>query len=184
MILSTTTLKDLYTVETEIYKDGRGEFNRIFDKKDFIESIPDLPEFIQINRSFNSRKGTIRGLHYQIPPSAEHKLVTCVEGSIFDVAVDLRKGSETFLKWFGIILSRSNCKSLFIPRGFAHGFQTLEDNSTIIYHHTGEYDKANERGINYLDKKINVVWPETITEISPKDHDYPIISSNYEGLII
>ena len=135
-------------------------------------------EFVQFNHSFNTLKGTIRGLHFQSPPFAETKLIRCVQGSVYDIAVDLRENSSTYLQFFGTELSAENLNCILIPEGFAHGFQTLEDNTSLIYHHTNYYKPNTERGIRFNDPVLNIQWPLQPVNISRKDLLYPLINTN------
>ena len=138
-------IEGLYTIRLNKLEDERGWFARTFCKNEF-RQIGFEKEFVQFNHSFNKNKGTIRGMHFQNRPYAETKLIRCIQGSVYDVAIDLRKGSPTFLQYFGTELSAENMSSILIPEGFAHGFQTLKDNSALVYHHTQYYapnaDKA------------------------------------------
>ena len=174
-------LEKAYIVELQPFVDGRGQFGRIFCKKDFKE-IKHKKEFVQINHSITLKKGTIRGFHYQVKPSNEIKIVRCLEGKIFDVIVDLRKNSSTFLKWYGIELSKDNMKMIYIPEGFAHGFQTLIDNCELLYLHSAYYSAEDERGLRYNDPKLSIKWPIKKSSISEKDNKYPLISEYFGGL--
>ena len=137
-----------------------------------------------MNQSLTKRKGSIRGMHFQYPPKAEIKIVKCVIGKIFDIAIDLRKDSPTFLKWHGETLSADNMKLMYIPEGFAHGFQTLEDNSEIIYLHSEFYNPEYESGIRYDDPKVNIKWPLKITEISIRDQNHELLNESFNGVSI
>ena len=161
--------------------DQRGIFTRIFCKRDFA-AIGHSKEFVQVNHSLNLTQGTVRGLHFQYPPKAEIKLIRCIAGSVFDVIVDLRKGSPTFLKWFGTVISEKNFKMIYVPEGFAHGFQTLEDNSELLYFHTEFYSPESEGGFNPLDETIGVKWPREITLTSEREKTLPFINTNFKGL--
>jgi dTDP-4-dehydrorhamnose 3,5-epimerase len=178
-----TPLKGLYIIQIETLKDNRGLFARTFCKEQFSE-IGFEKEFVQFNHSANTLKGTIRGMHYQKPPFSEAKLIRCVQGSVYDVALDLRKDSPTFLQYFGAELSAQNFKSILIPEGFAHGFQTLKDNSALIYHHTNYYSPNTEGGIRFNDPAINVHWPLPPANISPKDLSYPLVNPKFEAIIL
>src|SRR5437868_15434469 len=129
-----TSLKGSYVINVLANKDERGWFVRTFCKKEFMK-IGHIGEWVQINHSFTVQEGTVRGMHFQHPPYTETKLVRCIAGNIFDVIIDLRKNSDTFLKWFGVELSDENKKMMYVPPGFAHGFQTLSDNCQLLYHH-------------------------------------------------
>jgi dTDP-4-dehydrorhamnose 3,5-epimerase len=176
MIFQETPLKDLYIIELCSQKDERGYFARSFCKSEFM-SIGFDKEFVQFNHSYNRIKGTIRGLHFQTPPFEETKLIRCVQGSVYDVAVDLRADSPTYLQFFGIELSDKNLISILIPEGFAHGFQTLEDHTSLIYHHTSFYTPNSESGIRYNDPSLNINWPLPAENISVKDLSYSTIKS-------
>ena len=176
-----TPLKGAYIIELEPHRDTRGTFVRLYSKDEF-SGINQSKEIVQINYSITNQKGTVRGMHYQIPPSAETKLIGCVNGKVFDVIVDIRKESSTFLKWFAIELSKQGMTMIYIPEGFAHGFQTLENNSELIYHHTAYYRPENERTLKYDDKRINIAWPIHITEISDKDLQAKALDRDFTGI--
>ena len=176
-----TPLKGLYLIQLKILKDDRGFFARTFCKEQF-STIGFDKEFVQFNHSFNTLKGTIRGMHYQKPPFAETKLIRCVQGSVYDVAVDLRKDSPTYLQSFGAELSAENMTCILIPEGFAHGFQTLEDNTALIYHHTSYYTPNTEGGVRFDDTALNIHWQLPPVNISPKDLLYPLINQNFKAI--
>jgi dTDP-4-dehydrorhamnose 3,5-epimerase len=178
-----TDIEGLFTIKCKKLVDERGIFTRTFCKNEF-KQIGFEKEFVQFNQSFNRFKGTIRGLHFQNAPYTETKLIRCVAGSVFDVAVDLRKSSPTFLKYFGTILSAENMDGILIPNGFAHGFQTLEDNTSLIYHHTEYYQPNAEAGIRFDDPAIGVLWKLPATNISPKDRSYNLLNQNFEAIIL
>lgn len=169
-----TGFKDLYLVEIQPLHDDRGFFSRTYCKNEF-NQINFSGEFVQINLSSNTKKGTLRGMHYQLPPHEERKLIRCNAGKVFDVVVDMRRGSNTYLKWYSCELSKENMKMILIPSGFAHGFITLEDNTELIYHHTEFYNPSSEGGLRYNDKLLNIDWPLEITSISEKDRNYPLL---------
>ena len=176
-----TNLKGAFVVEPSPLKDERGMFTRIFCKKEFA-AIDHVKEFVQVNHSVNAKRGTIRGLHFQRNPHAEIKLIQCLAGSVFDVMVDLRINSPTYLKWFGTTISKENKKMMYIPEGFAHGFQTLEDNSELLYHHTGYYTPSSEGGVNPMDRSIGIVWPLESSICSDKDKNLPFINEKFTGI--
>ena len=176
-----TILRDCYVVEFNKFSDDRGWFSRTYCKNEF-SSIGFDKNWVQHNHSFTTHKGTIRGMHFQIPPFAETKLVRCISGKVYDVVVDLRRSSETYLKWFGTELSSSNNKMIFIPEGFAHGFQTLEENSELLYCHSEFYNPAHESGIYYKDSKIGINWPLAVTQLSERDSNHSIINDTFKGL--
>lgn len=142
----------------DIFSDSRGLFFESWNKKKYEEKIPDKVEFLQDNQS-ESYLGVLRGLHYQVEPKSQGKLVRCIKGRIFDVAVDIRRSSRTFSKWVGIELTQKNKKQLWIPRGFAHGFITLTDSAEVLYKASGFWDKNCERTIQWDDEDIDIDWP-------------------------
>ena len=176
-----TEFKDLYIVYPNIHEDIRGTFSRLFCEEE-LNDIMDGSHIKQINYSNTKKKGSIRGLHYQYPPNIETKIVQCIKGKILDIIVDLRKDSNTFLKTFTIELSEHNHKMLIIPKGFAHGFQTLEDNCTLLYFHTELYSPNNEGAINIKDPAINLKLPLNITDISNRDIQHPCITKDFKGI--
>lgn len=175
-----TPLRGAYMVETRPFVDDRGLFARTFCKNEF-KQIGHSKEFVQFNHSVTALKGTIRGMHFQTPPYSEIKLIRCIRGKVYDVIVDIREGSPTFLKYFGTELSEENMLSLYIPEGFAHGFQTLEDNSQLVYHHTSYYEPGHEGGIRYSDPLIGIKWPLDVNRISEKDNHYALLN-NFNGI--
>jgi dTDP-4-dehydrorhamnose 3,5-epimerase len=178
-----TKLSGSYIVDIVAVSDERGWFARAFDKNEFAQ-IGFMGEWVQMNHSFTNKKGTVRGMHYQIPPFAEIKLVRCIAGAVFDVIIDVRKNSDTFLHWFGTELSAANKKMLYIPEGFAHGYQTLTDNCELIYHHSQFYTPGFEAGIKYNDKMIKIEWPAEVTNTSKRDDEHPHLADNFEGIKI
>jgi dTDP-4-dehydrorhamnose 3,5-epimerase len=171
MKIAQTKITDVAVIHSEPFKDERGFFNRIFCQKE-LEIIKPGIVIAQINHSMTKAKGTIRGIHFQNPPHAEMKIVRCVKGSIFDVAVDLRKDSPTFLQWHGEVLSAENMKALVIPEGCAHGFQSLEDDIEMVYISTSPFCREAEGGIRFDDQKIGIQWPLPVTIISEKDKNW------------
>ena len=178
-----TSLKGAFIVELEPFRDERGFFARTFCKHEFA-AVGHTKEFVQFNHSMTFKKGTLRGMHYQVPPNTEIKLIRCISGEVYDVIIDLRKGSPTFLQYFGVILSAENQKMIYVPGGFAHGFQTLDDNSQMIYHHTAYYTPSDERGLNYNDPALNINWPLDPTNMSEKDQNYTFINNTFKGIEI
>jgi dTDP-4-dehydrorhamnose 3,5-epimerase len=173
-----TELNSLFIIEQTPVNDDRGLFSRIFCKNEFKE-IKLSKDIVQINQSLTKKIGAIRGLHFQYPPKAETKIIKCIRGSVFDVAVDIRKDSPTFLKWHGEILSEESMKIFLIPEGFAHGFQVLKKNSELLYLHTEFYNPGFEGGLNYKDPILNINWPIDVTEVSKKDGDFPLIENTF-----
>lgn len=183
LISKATEINGLTLISRKQATDKRGYFNRLFCLDTLVSDFG-TRNIIQINHSFTEIKGTVRGLHYQKPPSAELKIITCLRGEIFDVAVDLRKNSPTFLRWHGEFLTEKNKSSLIIPEGFAHGFQTLTDNCELIYFHTKAYDKAAEAGINALEPRLKIKWPMAITDRSERDAKQPFLGEQFAGIVL
>jgi dTDP-4-dehydrorhamnose 3,5-epimerase len=178
-----TSINGLYTVQVKKLEDERGLFARTFCKKEF-KQIGFDKEFVQFNHSFNRYKGTVRGMHFQQAPYTETKLIRCIQGAVYDVAVDLRKDSPTFLQHFGIELTEENMLSVLIPEGFAHGFQTLQHNSALIYYHTQFYTPNADAGIRFDDSALNIDWPLAAVMVSDKDRSYKMIDNNFKGITI
>jgi dTDP-4-dehydrorhamnose 3,5-epimerase len=181
MIFTETALKGSFIISLEPYSDERGWFARTFCKKEF-EKIGHQKEWVQMNHSFTIHQGTIRGMHFQLPPFTEIKMVRCIAGSVLDVIVDIRKDSATFLQWFSVELSAANKLMIYIPEGFAHGFQTLENNSELIYHHTEFYQPGVEGGLLYNDPQLNIQWPLPVQNISERDINHPLLDNNFKGI--
>ena len=178
-----TPLDGLLVVQRKPVEDSRGFFARFFCADTFHFLGFDKP-VSQINYTRTSRKGAIRGLHFQYPPHAEIKIVSCLAGEVFDVAVDIRKGSPTFLQWHGEALSAENQQSLLIPEGFAHGFQTLRENCEMIYLHSAPFQPDAEGALHVTDPAIGVTWPLEIAELSERDQRHPYISSEFKGIVL
>ncbi|CAN2039938.1 dTDP-4-dehydrorhamnose 3,5-epimerase [Candidatus Magnetomoraceae bacterium gMMP-15] len=176
-----TKLKGAFIIEIDPFLDHRGMFARIFCKKE-LKAVGLDKNIVQINHSSSRQKGTIRGLHYQKPPKAEIKIVKCIKGAVYDVLVDIRKNSPTFLKWYGIEISRKNMKLIYIPEGFAHGFQVIEENSELLYFHTEFYCPEYEGAINYNDPMVCINWPLEITEVSERDRNHLFLTDTFQGV--
>ncbi len=161
--------------------DSRGYLERLYCA-DELKLVLGARQIAQINRTLTVRKGTVRGLHFQYPPHAETKIVTCLTGAVFDVAVDLRAGSPTYLHWHGELLSADSGAALVIPEGCAHGFQTLGPDCEMLYLHTTSYAPAAEGGLNAEDPAIGIHWPEPITELSERDRALPNVANGFKGL--
>jgi len=172
MKFTKTNISDLYIIEIEKKEDSRGYFARTFCKKEFASQ--DLQtDFVQSNIAHSDSKGTLRGMHYQKSPHSETKIVRCTRGSLYDIAIDLRPGSPTFKKWFGTELSDSGNKMLYIPKGFAHGYLTLQDKTEIQYMVSECYTPSSEKGVRYNDPAFNIKWPIEPKIISKKDKNWP-----------
>ena len=173
MRLVETKLKGVYVVELELFEDERGFFARTFCQKEF-KTYGLNPNLAQISIAYNKKKGTIRGMHYQLPPHEEAKLVRVSRGAIYDVVLDLRKDSKTFKEWISIELTGKNNKMIYVPPGCAHGYQTLEDNTEVIYHISEFHVPELYRGVRWDDPTIKIKWPEVEKRIiSEKDRNYP-----------
>ncbi|WP_446924445.1 dTDP-4-dehydrorhamnose 3,5-epimerase [Klebsiella pneumoniae] len=163
-----TAIPDVLICEPRVFGDARGFFFESFSSKVFDEAVGRKVEFVQDNHS-QSQKGVLRGLHYQLAPHAQGKLVRCVEGEVFDVAVDVRRSSPTFGQWVGVVLSAENKRQLWIPEGFAHGFMALSETVQFVYKATNYYAPQSERSILWNDPTINIQWPEQEVLVSDKD---------------
>ena len=181
MTFSPTPLKGSYIINLTPFSDERGWFARTYCENEFRE-IGHAEKWVQMNHSCTTKKGTVRGMHYQLPPFREIKMVRCIRGKVFDVIIDIRKDSATFLQWFGVELSPEAMNMLYIPVGFAHGFQTLSDNSEMIYHHSEFYTPGAEGGIKYNDPAINIKWPLEVTSISERDLNHPGLTEKFKGI--
>ncbi|MCF6147978.1 MAG: dTDP-4-dehydrorhamnose 3,5-epimerase [Candidatus Kuenenia sp.] len=171
MIFTETKLKGAFIIEPERLEDERGFFARTWCKREFKKQGLN-PELVQCNISFNKKKGTLRGMHYQEAPHEEAKLVRCTMGAIYDVIIDIRPDSQTYKKWFSVELTVENRKMLYIPEGFAHGFLTLEDNTEVFYQMSEFYAPEHAKGIKWNDPAFNIHWPIEISIISDKDKSY------------
>ena len=183
MVFTKTNLDGVVIVEPKVFGDSRGWFMETYSQSKFNEAGINL-NFIQDNHSFSATKGTLRGLHYQLNPKAQTKLVRCTKGAIFDVAVDIRKGSPTFGEWFGIELSAENKKQLLVPKGYAHAFMTLTDDVEVQYKVDELYSPEHDRGIIWNDPAIGIEWPIDIKPVlSQKDEVAPLLNdadNNFE----
>ena len=179
--LTKTPLDGLVLVERLRVQDQRGFFSRFFCAQELARAGFDRP-VAQINHTLTRRCGAVRGLHFQHPPHAEDKLVSCLRGRVFDVGVDLRRDSTTFLKWHGEILSADNGRSLLIPRGFAHGFQALEDDCELLYLHSSAYVAEAEGALNARDPKLEIHWPLAFTDISERDAQHALLTHEFTGV--
>ncbi len=180
--IQATRLPGLEVIVRKPLGDGRGYLERMF----CVDELRDVfggRRIVQINHTLTQHKGTVRGMHFQHAPHAEMKFVSCLRGSVFDVAVDLRKGSPTFLQWHAELLRADNHKTLAIPEGFAHGFQTLTDDCEMLYLHTAAYAPGAEAGLNPQDAKLAITWPLPIAGISPRDAAHAPIADAFEGVV-
>lgn len=172
MIFSPAPLHGAYVVEIEKHTDERGYFGRSWCRREFGEHNLDA-NLVQCNVSFNNARGTLRGMHFQVPPHVETKLVRCSRGLLYDVIIDLRPSSPTFLNWFGVELTPDNGKMLYVPKGFAHGFQTLDDNTEVFYQMSEFFVPEAARGVRWDDPLFGIAWPADVTSLSKRDREYP-----------
>jgi len=170
-----TELEGVYLLEPRVFQDSRGYFMETYNR-DVMRGLGLDFDFVQDNQSLSKEVGTIRGLHYQLKDKAQTKVVRCLAGAIYDVAVDIRKGSPTYGKWVGALLTGDNQRQLVVPRGFAHGFCTLEPDTLVAYKVDNLYSPAHDRGIAYDDSDIGVVWPVADAVLSEKDSRHPALA--------
>ena len=178
-----TPIHDLCLLQRKPLGDSRGYFERMFCSDELMQIGWHGP-ISQINHTYTARKGSIRGMHLQLAPQAETKLISCLKGEVWDVAVDLRVGSPNFLHWHAVLLSQDNQQSFLIPAGFAHGFQTMSDEVEMLYFHSKPYAPDCEMGLNPFDPRIAITWPLPVTEISDKDQTRAMLSPEFQGIIV
>lgn len=176
-----TPLAGLHEIEHAPVGDARGRFTRLFCEQELGTVRPGL-HFTQVNLSETRGRGTVRGLHYQMPPAAEAKLVCCLRGRVFDVAVDLRTGSPTFLHWHAVELAEDNGRAIFIPEGFAHGFQTLTDEVQLLYMHTAPWTPSCEAGLRHDDPRLDIRWPLPAMVVSERDRGHALVDDDFSGV--
>jgi dTDP-4-dehydrorhamnose 3,5-epimerase len=178
-----TSLERLKLIQRKPAVDQRGSLERVFCAHELQAILPGKT-VAQINFTRTAKRGTVRGMHFQYPPYAETKIVSCFRGEIFDVAVDLRQGSASFLRWHGEILSARNHRSLLIPEGFAHGFQTLLEDCELLYIHTAAWQPGAEGGLHPEDPRLDIHWPATVTELSQRDATHPLVTEEFAGVAL
>lgn len=174
-------LAGLKLIERQCLGDSRGFLSRLFCVEE-LDAAGWCKPIAQINHTYTARRGTVRGMHHQHQPHAEMKMVTCIRGEVWDVAVDLRKGSPTFLHWHAEVLSADNNRALLIPEGFAHGFQALTDDVELLYCHSAVHRPDAEAALNAQDPRLAITWPLEIAELSLRDAKHPLIDSTFEGV--
>lgn len=179
--LAPTSLEGVLSVQRHVIEDERGFFSRFFCADELL-SAGFFKPVAQINHTLTRQRGSVRGLHFQHPPHAEDKLVSCVRGQVWDVAVDLRRHSVTFLQWHAEVLGADNMRSLMIPKGFAHGFQALSDDAELIYLHSEPYNPGSEGGLNVRDPMLAIAWPLPFADISERDASHPYLNSDFGGI--
>jgi dTDP-4-dehydrorhamnose 3,5-epimerase len=183
MTLTELPLAGMFEARTRAIQDERGRFARLF----CMEALGQAHQgraIVQINHSMTRSVGAIRGMHYQRAPAAEGKWVRCLKGRVFDVAVDLRRGSATLLRWHGVMLDAAVMNAVFIPEGCAHGFQVLEPDSELLYLHTAMYAPTLEGGVRFDDPGLSIGWPLPITDVSERDRRHPLIDAAFEGIAL
>ncbi len=176
-----TPLAGLRLVQREAIEDQRGFLSRLYCVDEFRLAGIDKP-IAQINHTLTRKKGAVRGLHFQQPPHAEIKMVSCLKGEIWDLAVDLRRDSPTFLQWHGEILTAANNKSMLIPEGYAHGFQALTEDCELIYLQTAAYHPETEGALNVADPRLGIAWPLQVHDLSERDRSHPLVGQGYQGI--
>ena len=181
MNILTTNIPDLRVVETNSHTDVRGAFARLYCEQELTQVVGQRT-IVQVNHSRTLAVDAVRGLHFQYPPYAEMKLVRCLKGRVWDVAIDLRQKSPTFLRWHAEELTPTNARMIVIPEGFAHGFQVIEPDSELLYLHTTFYTPHAEGGLRYDDPLIDITWPLTVTDLSERDSCHTYIDPNFQGL--
>lgn len=176
-----TPIEGLFAIEREPVGDARGWLERLYCPEELRTALGPAA-IAAVNRTWTARAGTVRGMHFQQPPHAEDKIVTCLRGRVFDVAVDLRRGSSTFLRWHAEILDGDGRRSLLIPKGFAHGFQSLVDGCELLYLHTAPHVPEAEGGLDALDPALAIAWPSPVVERSPRDAAHRPIDDSFGGV--
>ena len=182
LIIEETKLQGLYVITPNSFSDERGSFSRVYCENELNKKLK--LNIKQVNHSITKEKGTVRGLHFQYEPNSEIKMIKCIKGSIFDVAVDIRQDSPTFMQYFSINLTDKNQKMLCIPKGFAHGFQVLNDNSELLYFHTNIYTPLNEGALNVRDPLLKIKWPLGIINLSKRDEEHSFLDNKFKGIKI
>lgn len=183
MQIFTTPINGLMVVKTTPIVDSRGAFSRLYCS-DELHAVIGQRCIVQINHSRTDIVGAVRGLHFQYPPHAEMKLVRCIRGRIWDIVVDLRYDSPTYLQWYAEELSPSNARMMVVPEGFAHGFQVLDPKSELLYLHTALYTPSAEGGLRHDDPRLAIRWPLTVTDLSQRDATHPFIKTNFSGVVL
>ncbi|CBL46243.1 DTDP-4-dehydrorhamnose 3,5-epimerase [gamma proteobacterium HdN1] len=183
MKIHSTAFEGVYEIGHTPLTDERGCFTRLFCEREMTEIRSNL-HFTQVNWSQTKSSGTVRGMHYQMPPAAEAKLIRCLHGRVFDVIVDLRPASKTFLQWHATELSEDNFRAIFVPEGFAHGFQSLSENAHLLYMHTVAWTPACEAGLRHDDPRLAISWPLPVLQCSERDRHHPLIDAKFTGILL
>jgi dTDP-4-dehydrorhamnose 3,5-epimerase len=179
--LARSPLAGHWIIERSPHLDERGRFERLFCAEEYSEVRTNL-NFVQVNRSVTRQRGTVRGIHYQRAPKADAKLIHCLRGRVYDVAVDLRSGSPTLGRWHGVELAPDGACAVFVPEGFGHGFQALTDDAELVYLHTAAYEPDLEGGLRYDDLRLGIVWPMPVALVSDRDRQHPPLMADFHGL--
>lgn len=174
-------LAGLFSLQHKVHEDERGRFARLFCQGSLAAFGQPL-QIRQINHSRTAQRGTVRGLHFQYPPHAESKLISCLRGAVWDVVVDLRRGSATFLHWHAECLEAGDGRSLLLPPGFAHGFQTLNDDAELLYLHSADYTPSHEGGLSPSDPRLAINWPLPLNNLSARDAAHPLLGGDFQGV--
>jgi dTDP-4-dehydrorhamnose 3,5-epimerase len=183
MKMLSTRIDGIFVVETTPFNDQRGAFVRYYCENDLAAAIGER-RIVQINMSRTHAIGAVRGLHFQRSPHAEMKLIRCLKGKVWDVAIDLRAGSSTFLQWHAEELSPENSRMIVIPEGCAHGFQVMEEDSELLYLHTAFYAPESEAGVRFDDPLLKISWPLPVTDLSERDRKHPLVTPDFAGLTV
>lgn len=178
-----TPLDGAHVLVLEPFRDQRGMFVRTFCTET-LEQIGHEQPIVQVNHSMTRSRGAVRGMHYQLPPKAEIKIVRCLRGRVYDVIIDLRTGSPTILRWFGAELSADNMRMIYAPAGFAHGFQVLEAESELLYFHTAAYSPEDEQAVRFDDPAVGIQWPLPVTDLSDRDRSHPLLARDFAGVVV
>lgn len=181
MKIASTAIAGVCVAETSYFQDNRGAFARLFCESELADAVGNR-KIRQINQSRTAAIGAVRGMHFQRAPHAEMKMVRCIKGRVWDVAVDLRAGSPTFLQHHAQELSAANALMLIIPEGCAHGFQVIEPDSELLYLHTASYAPSAEGGVRFDDPALNIAWPLPVTDLSERDKQHPLLNKNFQGI--
>jgi dTDP-4-dehydrorhamnose 3,5-epimerase len=184
MRMIATPIDGVWEVESDAHRDRRGSLTRLFcaDAFEAAGALPAGQRFVQVNLALTTLRGTVRGMHVQRAPALEHKLVRCLRGRIWDVAVDLRRGSPTFSRWHGVELDGGRSHALLLPPGCAHGFQALTDDVQLLYHHGAAWSPEHEAGVRHDDPRLAIRWPLPVTVLSPRDAAFPLITDAFEAV--
>ena len=180
--LQALPLAGLFSLQHKVYEDERGRFARLFCQGSLAAFGQPL-QIRQINHSRTAQRGSVRGLHFQYPPHAETKLITCLRGAVWDVAVDLRRSSATFLHWHAERLQAGDGRSLLLPPGFAHGFQALSDDAELLYLHSADYSPEHEGGLSSTDPRLAIAWPLPVRHLSARDAAHPPLDTYFQGVV-